>query len=170
MNVFHLPRARWIVMLVGLMLVWLLPVTSASSQSSVASFAITQVDASHFPDVVLQLVALDAHGIPPTTLASNDIKLSENQNDVAALTVGTKQVGVQVAWVIDAGGGITAQGVGGKSRLENARDVILEFVDSGRWMQAGLDATMVLARTQSETVSVAAMTTDTADVATKLRA
>lgn len=149
----------------------LLQVTSVHSQASIQSIRVMHIDAQDFPDVAVQFFAYSPRGIPLSSVNASDIKLVENQVEIPDFSLGSKEVGIQVAFVIDAGLGINALGSrGNTTRFQQANEIINEYVTTGRWMRSGLDATLILAQTGGDqSVMVAPMSTDASAVATGLR-
>jgi len=140
-----------------------------ASQSSIDKIDITQTDADDFPQITVQARILDPADAPVTGLTAADLKLFEDGVPVTGVVLTEKTVGIQVAWVIDAGTGIGSTSPYGKSRGSVAKDIILAFVDSGRYAQNKVDANLVLASTGSGTRQISPLTSDVAAVGLALQ-
>lgn len=119
------------ILLLALVLM-LLQLTPASSQTVVGSITITDVDASQFPNVEVTVRVLDGFGVQIPRLSSDDLILTESGEETiqANYSHQSVQTGIEVVIVIDNAVGVYASGASGRSRLEEMKATALRFINS----------------------------------------
>jgi hypothetical protein len=144
---------RKIMMLISPSIKWLLClfVLSLSGQgfvmaqdegeAEIAQLRITRVDASRFPEVSFNLLAVGVESKPVPSLP--DLALNESGAPVADFQVGAVPAGIEIVFVIDANRTINQRDGDNFSRREEVRDSIVRF--AGQFMnQSQLDRVYIV--------------------------
>lgn len=98
------------------------------SQSGLTQVKITNLDYSQFPNVQVQAQVLDSANMPVFSLIPEEISLSE---DGVVQTFEHRSVdkGIQVAFVLDMGLGISRKGATGNTRLGEMKSIMSAYVE-----------------------------------------
>lgn len=131
---------------------------TTTSQNILADIEISQIETDEFPQVSVILQTRDEVGKPVLGLGSNDFKILEDGQPVSTPEVSTKEAGIYVHFLIDAGAGLINPS--SDPRWNNAKDSIVDFVQSTPWVREGLDTVAVSAVTANGTQQLVAPTSE----------
>jgi hypothetical protein len=116
-------RRHWLYLLLFLLIVSGTGLTQAQAEATVR---ITQVDASAFPEIKVNVLAAAGDGTPLADLSS--LQISEDGAVITDIQTSPAAVGIEVAFVIDANSTINQRDTGAsQSRREQVRDSIVAF-------------------------------------------
>jgi hypothetical protein len=141
-----------------------------AQSNEIADLIITNVDASAFPDVNVQVRMLDAQGKPVANVANNTIEVLEDGRSTAA-TLATTNGSVWVHFVVDAGVSINMAGEGVREeRWQTLANTITDFVQDEPWMQSNLDRVAITVVEPEGAHQIADFSTSGEELATRLAA
>ncbi len=103
-----------------------LPAETVRSQGTATTLQIVKVDTSAFPEIRVQVLLLDPNGATAATPSNQNLTLSENSRSVD-FTVGQKELGAEIGFILDAGMGLYSGGASGATHLQEMKDAIQEL-------------------------------------------
>ncbi len=143
-------KRTWALLSITLAAAMLFSIASSSlAASTLTSLDITAVNASAFPEVRVSFQALDEKGDPIGELKAEDIRVEEDQKEVA-FTLNALDIGARVIFVIDPGAMPSANIITQESRISAMKKVIKEFLKT----MDGTDTVMILAVRGEETLVI----------------
>ena len=131
----------------------------AFSQTEPSSLRITHIDTDLFPEVRLQVAALDSAADPVDVLASS-FALSEDGVPFPISSVAQSEVGVRVIFVAEPGDGYGSTGIRFATVVSSAADNIEWYVAGRPWMSAGVDEVGVIVQEGPDSNILVPLTVD----------
>jgi hypothetical protein len=132
----------------------------ASSQENVGSLEITKIDTQNYPEITLQVLALDGLGDPAQDLTSDQLIVKENDSPQTILSVEPVDAGLRLAFVIDPGDGSFNTGVTLTDiYTKMARDLQI-FALERPWMLPSEDEVIILVQEGMDTNVIIPATSD----------
>jgi hypothetical protein len=116
----------------------------AGFQTNGAVAAITEVDASAFPDMAVRVSVRNASGQSVAGLPVTAFALAENGVPVPALAMSQAEVGVQVVFLIVPDDSFAKRDAAGVSRYEHIQSSVDDFLRDHPWMRNGQDDVSIL--------------------------
>jgi hypothetical protein len=132
-----------------LILVFTLNFQASSGQNLLTEVEINEISFTDFPQVSVVLQTRDESGKPVLGLGSADFEVTEEGQLVNITSVSVKEAGIYAHFLIDAGAGLSNSSA--DPRWDNARNSIINFVQTTPWVQEGLDTVAVSSVTASGT-------------------
>jgi len=125
------------------------------SQSGIASIRITSFDYTKFPIVSIQAQVLDSGNMPVFSLSPSEIVVSED-NVAQAFEHRSEDKGVQVAFVLDMGSGISLAGATGDTRIGEMKNILTTYIEQ----MGGGDQVSIFSVTGEQTTTVLNLESD----------
>ncbi len=125
------------------------------SQSGIASTRITSFDYTKFPIVSIQAQVLDSGNMPVFSLSPSEIVVSED-NVAQAFEHRSEDKGVQVAFVLDMGSGISLAGATGDTRIGEMKNILTTYIEQ----MGGGDQVSIFSVTGEQTTTVLNLESD----------
>lgn len=142
--------------------IFLLPQLSTSAQGGIDELAITAIDEADFPQVTFTFRAIDRDGQTVTGVSSGDLRVTENDQAMPIESLEEIADGAWIHIVIDAGASMSGD------RWINARDTLLDYLQSGQGMEDGLDHVALSVVEANGLRSLADFTTSSAQLVSAL--
>jgi hypothetical protein len=142
----------------------------ASSQTEIATIDVTRVIPDEFPDVQVQVKALDSSGSPVQYISPTQISAVEDGVELPVETVTPINAGVRVAFVIDPGDGIRSTGQSLTNVVNISRGYLRTYLLGRPWMISGVDETLILVQEGDHTNLLSPLTSDPAAITEELLA
>ena len=162
------PRLRH-ALLAALLLATCFPL-AASSQAEGQPLRVTKLIADEFPLVKVQIATWEASGALLVLIPDQNLRVSEDGVSYPVLSIEPVNVGVRLAFIIDAGDGARNTGVGLRRVVEIANEYLQTFLIGRPWMVAGVDQITVLVQEGDSTELVSPMSSDPGLIAQQLTA
>jgi hypothetical protein len=118
------------------------PSQTIRAQGVPTSPQILKLDSSIFPEIRLQVRLSDQKGYGVSGVSAGSLSIMEDNRPVE-FRMEEREAGAEIAFVLDAGMGLYANGATGASRLEEMKQTVLELVEDPLLMN-GRDAFHVL--------------------------
>jgi hypothetical protein len=115
----------------------LAPSRQADAQGVAVAPRIIGVDSGAFPEIRLRALFLDQRGGAVAGVSPESIAVSENSHPVD-FQVREEEGGMEIAFILDGGMGLYANGATGETRLEEMKAAVREVVTGSPWL-AGKD-------------------------------
>lgn len=110
----------------------LLPLIVAGQEEDDLILTINQLDDSSYPSILMLASVTDQAGNPIEELTETDFSLSQEGNQVPAMSVTTadeSQLGIAIVLVVDTSGSMNQSGSSGQSSLNIAKEATKSFVN-----------------------------------------
>jgi hypothetical protein len=143
---------------------------TAEAQGALSSLSVTEVDASAFPELHVQVMARDADGVPLELSGPAGLRLTEDGAPMAVASVRGVDVGVRVAFVIEPGDGVANTGESLAAVYGRALTAMETFLVGRPWMVSGVDEALVLVQAGTKSVIVAPLGNDAEALASQVQA
>jgi len=137
-----------VIIVFGFLLGIILPV-AVNSQSGITTVKITGSDYSKFPIVSIQAQVLDSANMPVSSLTPSEISILED-NVPQTFEHRSEDKGVQVAFVLDLGSGISTPGATGSSRISEMKSILTAYADQ----MGGGDQLSIFSITGDKTIPI----------------
>jgi hypothetical protein len=143
---FHLFRSLALLSLISLLNLSLFA-PAAAQTASISTLNITKIISADFPQVVAQVQAFDSTGAPVSGINASDLKLKEDGIEVSLLAVDRADVGVQVAFAVEPGAGLSSSGFKFTGLFEEARTRLDDFLS--HQMRDSVDSVTIVVQDRS---------------------